>query len=120
MMLLLLYLNAIAAASTTTVWLMWAAKWLTRKQPFLALLYAAGGFGAGMVAVGMIAVLIDGDATQSAVIARQWVWLALGAPALARLLELNRDNARSAFANHILTRVEARADAHDRRREPPA
>lgn len=113
MMLLLLYLNALMAASATTIWLLWAAKWIQRKQPLLALAYAFAAFGTAMVAFGTIVVILDGDPSKSAVIARYWVWLAIGAPALARLTELVREASRAAFADRILKHVEARADAHD-------
>ena len=112
-MLLNVYVNAIVAASATTVWLLWAGKWVVRRQPLLASLYALAAIGSAMIAVDMLAILLDGDPTKSAVLARQWVWLAVGAPALARLRELLRENARAAFADRILKRVEARADAHD-------
>jgi hypothetical protein len=110
---LLLWINAVVTAAASTVWLMAAGVWVRRAHPTIATLYAVAALGSLLVGAGMIRVLLGGDPTVSAVTARQWVWVAVGAPALAHFLTLLRERKRAQFADDILLDVEARADAHD-------
>jgi len=81
----------------------------------LAVLYALASAGSLLLALGFTLVLLAGTPEVSAALARQWAWLALAAPAVARLVELLRDEKRERYASLVMNRVEARADRHDAR-----
>ena len=111
----LLWLSTIVAASASVVWLMWAIRWYRRRHPILAALYALAAIGALMMAFGFTLVLAGGDAGVSASLTRRWTWAGAGVPALARLIELIREESRSRYAEALMARVERRADRSDQR-----
>lgn len=104
----LLWLNALITASAAMVWALWSRKWFMRRSPTLAALYAVAGVGSFIAAVGFVVVLVQGDPTASAVLARYSVPAAIGALALARLKELLRDEARARYAGRLLHDIEER------------
>ena len=114
-MMTLLWLNALVAAATTTVWLMWTVIWIRRGCWWHAVIYALAAAGALLFGLGMLIVIAGGDPEISAQVARRWAALALGMPALARLLELVREERRQLYADRLMLRAEQRADAHDER-----
>jgi hypothetical protein len=109
----LLWLNTIAAAAASTVWFLWAIKWFRRRQPVLSVLYMTAAITTLFFALGFTLILVDGDPTQSAIVARQWAWSVVGIPAVARLIELLREENRHIYADRLLSAVEQRADRHD-------
>lgn len=110
---LLLWLNALAAAAATTVWVLWAIVWVRRRCVWYSVLYGLAAVGSICVGIGMLVVIAGGDPGISAVVSRRWLPLALGAPALARLLELTREMRRRTYADALMDRAERRADEQD-------
>jgi hypothetical protein len=109
----LLWLNTIVAAAASAVWFLWAIKWFRRRHPLLAALYMAAAGSTLCFALGFTLVLYQGDPGVSAIVARQWVWGSVGIPAVARLIELLREEHRHVYADRLLASVEQRADRHD-------
>jgi hypothetical protein len=110
---LLLWLNTVIAASACTVWALWAGRWVKREAPLFAVLYAIGAVGAAGMALGFALVLVGGVPSVSAYTARLWASVALGAPALARLLELVLEMRRERAAHELMGDAEDRADRFD-------
>lgn len=115
----LLWLNILVAAGASAVWFLWAIKWFRRKHPLLAALYMAAAVTTLFFALGFTLVLYQGDPTISAIVSRQWVWGSVGIPAVARLIELLREEHRHAYADRLLSSVELRADRHDEKYGEP-
>lgn len=97
---LLLALNIVAATSAATVYGLWAAKWLNRNAPGLALLNALVALVAGGVGVVYLLLLLTGDESHTQPL-RAIVSLMLLLPAIARMLELRRDERREAVAQQL-------------------
>jgi hypothetical protein len=106
------------AGAASMVFLLWAIKWFRRRHPFLSSLYAIAAGSALMFALGFTLVLVNGDPSISAIGARQWVWGVVGIPALARFIELIREEHRHVYADRLLSKVELRADEHDEKDGP--
>jgi hypothetical protein len=116
----LLWLNTIVAAGAGTIWFLWSIKWFRRRHPLLAGLYMTASVTTLIFACGFTLVLYQGDPSLSATVARQWVWGSVGIPAFARLIELVREEKRSAYADRLLASVEQRADRHDEKFGKPS
>ena len=116
----LLWINTIVAAGASAILLLWALKWFRRRASLLSALYVMAAMGTLCLAFGFSIVLIGGDPTVSATIARQSVWAAVGIPAIARLIELLREEQRHNYADQLLTVVERRADCYDEKSEESA
>lgn len=108
----LLWFNLLLSASASAVWGMWALR-ASRRHAWVGAFYAFGCVGALVMAVGFLFVIMAGDPTVSAVLARWSVPLAVGAPAIARFIELLREERQRRHAMDLLDDVEARAEASE-------
>ena len=107
---LLLLINLAAGSTAVTVYAFWAIRWARRRRPLLALINAAVALSALAVAIGYLAVF----ASQEQEHVLRYVQantlpplysVVLLLPALARWLELRRDERREAFARALDTEL---------------
>lgn len=102
---LLLIINLSAGATAATIYGLWAARWWHRKARLLALLNALVAIAAIVFTVGY-AILLTRAAPHADVALfgfRPALSLVLVLPAVARLLELRRDERREAVARRLAT-----------------
>lgn len=100
---LLLLLNLAAGSAAATIYSIWAARWARRHQPGLALLNALIAAAALVFALGYGVILVQADhaVAVQATAFRPLASLVLLLPAVARFLELRRDERREAFARQL-------------------
>ena len=110
---LLLWLNTITAAIAAGIWVLITHHYAHDRKPRMAIAYGIAAAAASMMVVGFARVLIGGDPTVSAILARQWAWVAIGIPAFARLCELLHGDVIRLRVARSLTRAELRADLRD-------
>jgi hypothetical protein len=100
---LLLLINLAAGSIAATIYAIWAVRWAQRRQAALALLNAAVALTALVFAIGYGFILAQADhavAVQTTAF-RPLASLVLLLPAVARFLELRRDEQREAFARRL-------------------
>ena len=108
----LLWVNMLLSASASTGWGMWAYR-VSRRDPIVAWFYALACAGALVAAVGFLLVVMSENPSASASVARWSVPFSIGAPAIARFIELLREERQRRTAMDLLDDVEERADAHE-------
>lgn len=100
---LLLLVNLAAGSIAATIYAIWTVRWARRHQPWLALLNAAVATTALVFAIGYGFILAEAEhapVVQSGAF-RPLASLVLLLPAVARFLELRRDERREAFARAL-------------------
>ena len=107
---LLLLVNLAAGSIAATIYSLWAVRWARRNRPLLALVNAAVALSALAIAVGYTTILVmqEQDHVLRFVQAntfRPLFSVVLLLPALARWLELRRDERREAFARALDTEL---------------
>ena len=108
-MTLLLVLNVIAGAAAGAAYGLWALKWTQRRAWTLALLNLLIGVIALGFAVGYALILVDhAHKPQPASVFRPAIPLLLLVPAVARWLELRRDEYREAYATALARQIDRR------------
>lgn len=109
---MLLWANLLLSASASAVWGMWALR-VSRRDHLTGTFYVLASVGGLIAAFGFLLVIMSGNVQDSAVIARWSVPLSIGAPAIARFIELLREERQRRRAMDLLDDVEARADASE-------
>ena len=108
-MTLLLVLNVIAGSLAGAAYGLWALKWAQRRAWLLAALNLTIGIIALGFAVGYALILIDhAHQPQPALAFRPLLPLLLLVPAVARWLELRRDEYREAYATALARQIDRR------------
>ena len=108
-MTLLPVLNVIAGSLAGAAYGLWALKWAQRRAWLLAALNLLVGVIALGFAVGYALILVDHQhAPQPALVFRPFIPLLLLVPAVARWLELRRDEYREAYATALVRQIDRR------------
>lgn len=108
-MTLLLVLNVIAGAAAGAAYGLWALKWAQRRAWTLAILNFVVGVIALGFAVGYALILVDhAHQPQPALVFRPFIPPLLLVPAVARWLELRRDEYREAYATALARQIDCR------------
>lgn len=104
----LLWLNITISGVASAIYFLWGLKWWRRRHILLSSLYAGASVSGLLFALGFVIVLLDGNPAISASVSREWVWGVVGLPAVARFVELVREERRHVYADRLLTKAEKR------------